>query len=690
MNYFGQQIYIWIMFAVVPFLALFFIWAWRVKQKLIRQFVQSRLLASLTVGVAPARQKLRLVLLTVAVMFVFIALGRPRWGFTWQEAKQQGIDILVAIDTSRSMLAQDVPPNRLTRAKLAAIDLMRQAKSDRLGLIAFTGTAFLQAPLTLDENAFRQGVDALDVGIIPQGGTSLSDVISTADGAFEKGSDNHKVLVIFTDGEDHDDDTATLAAAEEAAKNGLIIFTIGVGTPEGEMLRAKDDNGNIGFIKDEDGNAVKSHLNETLLQKIATATAGGFYLPLRGANPMEMLYARGLAPLPKTDSSSKLTRVYDEHYHWFLAFAILCLIVETFLPERKRVKQTEPARATEDLTGGRTAATIVTCLLLMPMLAFSSPSTAYKKFESGKFGDAQLEYEHLAAQKTNDYRLQYNAGTAAYKAKELESAQRHLNAVLNSPEIAADLPTQQHTYYNLGNTLFQMGAANQEPDKQKENWEQAVENYQHALKLDPQDKDAKNNLAFVQKKLEELKQQQQQHQKGDKNDKDKKDDKDQKNQDQKDQNKDQKDQNKDSKDDKNKDDKKDQQSKDQKDSKDKKDQQGKKDDQKSAQDKQKEEQKKQDQAQKDKDKEKAKQEKARRDKEKKEKEKQAQEAQDKAGKSGEKPEEQQAQMAGQPARMTMQQAKQFLDAQKDQEKALIFTPENKPEKPRPPGKFKDW
>ena len=202
---------------------------------------------------------------------MLLALARPQWGFVWEEAKQKGLDIIIAIDTSRSMLARDVAPNRLERAKLAAFDLMKQTKSDRLGLVAFAGTAFLQSPLTLDDQAFRQGVDALNVGIIPQGGTALSAAIHTSIEAFEKNNDNHKVLVLFTDGEDHDADTETLAAAKEAAEAGLHIFTVGVGTKEGELLRVKDDQGNYSFIKDEDGNVVKSHLNETLLRlKIAT------------------------------------------------------------------------------------------------------------------------------------------------------------------------------------------------------------------------------------------------------------------------------------------------------------------------------------------------------------------------------------------------------------------------------------
>jgi len=189
------------------------------------------------VGVSHRREKVRLGLIVLGVVCLFVALARPQWGFVWQEAHQQGLDIIVAIDTSRSMLAQDVAPNRFERSKLAALDLMHLATSDRLGLVAFAGTAFLQSPLTLDDEAFRQGVEALYVGIIPQGGTAVSGAIRTALDGFEKGNDNHKVLVLMTDGEDHDIDTETMAAAKEAEEAGVKIFTIGVGTAEGELVR---------------------------------------------------------------------------------------------------------------------------------------------------------------------------------------------------------------------------------------------------------------------------------------------------------------------------------------------------------------------------------------------------------------------------------------------------------------------
>ncbi len=324
---------LWLLWLVVPALAVFFWWAWRTRQRLISQFVQSRLLANLTVGVSSRRQKWRMALLVLAAALLVIVLARPQWGFTWEEAKQRGLDVVVAIDTSKSMLAEDIPPNRLARAKLAALELMQRARTDRLGLVAFAGTAFLQCPLTIDDAAFRQSVEALDVNTISQGGTALAAAIEATLTAYKEG-DNYKILVLFTDGEDHD--SGALEAAENAAKEGLRIFTVGIGTAEGELLRLKNAQGNSDYVRDEQGNVVKSHLNERLLQQIAGATEGGFYLPLRGAKVIDTLYDQGLAKLPKSQHEEKFVRRYHERYHWPLALAVVLLLVEMLFPERKR------------------------------------------------------------------------------------------------------------------------------------------------------------------------------------------------------------------------------------------------------------------------------------------------------------------------------------------------------------------
>jgi Ca-activated chloride channel homolog len=644
---FGNPRMLWLLAITVPLLAWFLWWAWRKKQSLIRQFVQSRLLGHLTVGMSSRIQKVRFVLLVTAVALLFVALARPQWGFAWEEARQRGIDIVVAIDTSRSMLAEDIPPNRLTRAKLAAMDLMRLAKSDRLGLVAFAGTAFLQCPLTLDEEAFRQSVETLDVGIIPQGGTALTEAIESALKAF-KDEDNHKVLVLFTDGEDHEE--GAVAAAEKAARAGLRIYTVGIGTPNGELLRQRDGNGAPAYVKDAEGNVVKSRLNETLLTEIATA-GNGFYLSMSGANTIDVLYQRGLSSLPKSDLSTTLVRRYKERYYWPLALAIVLLLIDVFLPDRKRIPRTEATMAASTNADLRKLVTLLV-LGFSCVSGLGSSGTALRKYDSGKFKEAQREYQRLLESRPGDARLHYNAGAAAYQAEEFAEAAKHFGASLTSP----DLELQERSFYNLGNTFYRVGEQQTEPGKKIENWEQSVRQYEGALKLNPKDPDAQFNLELVKKKLEELKQQQSQQSK-DQNQKDS-DPKDEK-------------QDPSNSQDKNKDQKNEQQ-KDQKDSQENpKDQQAK-----NQQNEQKDPAKNQPPGQ-DADKQD-------KDQPGKPDEKKGSRPEDKKSETGE----------GQQAnptplgKMTPDQVKRLLDAQKGEEKAMIFVPPQKPQDRK--RMLKDW
>lgn len=513
---------LWLLLVLPPALALFFWWASRQRQKLLEQFIQARLLSTLTVGISPSRKKIRFGCLVFAVALLVITLARPQRGFDLEEVEQRGLDIVVAVDTSKSMLATDIAPNRLTRARLAALELMQKAGTDRMGLVAFAGDAFLECPLTIDNTAFQQCVQALDVNTIPQGGTAIAAAINTALTAFKEGN-HHKVLVLFTDGEDND--TGALEAAQDAAKAGLKIFTIGIGTEKGELVRVAEANGNSDYVRDEQGNVVKSHLNEALLQQIAGAT-GGFYLPLRGANTIDTLYERGLAPLPKSEGKERLVRRYHEQFHWPLAAAILMLLAEMFLPERRSLpRRLVSAKQREDGSfrakagptrrepnGGLKRAvpeagapvTTLVALLVVAVCgnASASPSSALHEYKSGYYTNALQEFDRLAQANTNDLRLIFNAGTAAYRATNFDTALNDFQAVTLSP----DLKLQQQAHYNLGNTLYRLGELKFEPDAEsltalEESWQRAIKSYEHAAELNTNDTDVAYNLAFVKKQI---------------------------------------------------------------------------------------------------------------------------------------------------------------------------------------------
>jgi Ca-activated chloride channel homolog len=487
---------LWLLVVLPAALAGFFWWAMRSRQKLLAQFIEARLLAQLTVGLSPARQKMRFAFLILAAAFLIIALARPQRGFDLQEVEQHGLDIVVAIDTSKSMLTTDIAPNRLERAKLAALELMQRAGADRMGLVAFAGDAFLECPLTIDNTAFQQSVQALNVNSIPQGGTALATAINTALTAFkEKG--HYKALVLLTDGEDNDSETGALTAAQKAAKEGLKIFTIGIGTAAGDLIRVTDANGNSDYVRDEQGNVVKSHLNENLLQQIAGAT-GGFYLPLRGADTMDTLYERGLEPLPKSESSEKLVRRYHEQFQWPLAITILFLLAEMFLPERKKSKAQTPKSKIETA-----AVAIVIAGLFLPIAVNASPASALHDYNAGNYTNALTEFSQLAEIQTNDLRLIFDAGAAAYRATNYDEAFKNFQLVTLSP----DLKLQQQAFYNLGNTLYRMGELKFTPsaeglDAMTETWTNAAQCYAHAVQLNTNDADAAFNLTFIKNQMD--------------------------------------------------------------------------------------------------------------------------------------------------------------------------------------------
>jgi len=493
---FGHAQILWLLVVIPPALAAFFWWRERTRQKSLTRFIEARLLSQLTVGISPARRKLRFALVILAVAFLIITLARPQRGYDLEEVQQNGLDIVVAVDTSKSMLATDIAPNRLARAKLATLELMQRANVDRMGLVAFAGDAFLECPLTIDNTAFQQSVQALDVNSIPQGGTAIAEAISTALTAFKEKT-RHQVLVLFTDGEDNDSEAGALEAAQNAAKAGLRIFTIGIGTAAGDLIRVTDANGNSDYVRDEQGNVVKSHLNEPLIRQIANAT-GGFYLPLRGANTMDTLYERGLAPLPKSESQEKLIRRYHEQFQWPLAAAILLLLAEMFLPERKRAAKSSVSRPMAN--AAQIAAVFAFCIL--PATAFGSASGALREYQAGNYTNALQEFSRLAEVRTNDLRLVFNAGDAAYRATNFDLAQNLFQQVTLSP----DLKLQQQAFYNLGNVQFQKAKQAKDLDGLEQGFDAATKIYERAVALNTNDVDAVFNLNFAKNAAEYIRQ----------------------------------------------------------------------------------------------------------------------------------------------------------------------------------------
>jgi Ca-activated chloride channel family protein len=638
---------------------------YRRREKELQRFAASHLLGKLCANISSKRRLLKKILIATAIFCCFAALARPQYGFKWIDVKRKGIDILFAVDTSKSMLAEDVSPNRLKRAKFAIMDFVGQLEGDRVGLMPFSGSAFLMCPMTIDYSAFERSLQAVDTTIIPRGGTDIARAIVEAESILTNEA-NHKILVLITDGENLEGDL--LKAAKTAFDNGMTVYTVGVGTSDGELIPL-NRNGKAGFVKDESGNFITSQLDENALTQIAEIT-GGLYVPLGASGEgLQTIYQEKLSLIPKEELAEKRHKVALERFVWPLGAAIVLLMLEFMVGGRKSERRLRiPFIKTAGRRKKQKAA--ATLLLLMAMSILSPPAEASKgedAYNEGDFLTASTFYDEQLQESPDDARLQYNYGTTAYKNNMFEDAAKAFSKALKSD----DLGLQEEAYYNRGNALYQRGIETLQNDPQHsiKMWEQAVASFDGALQLNSINDDANFNLQLVKKKLEELKKQQEQQ---DQKDKEKKD------QDQED-NKD-KQQDSESKGDQGEETGKDQESKEQ-------DSSDGSDNQKENKEKQQDQQKDQD-ADKEGDQEQSQPDEASAgDDEEKQKSAEEEAAEEKKQEQESRAKDQQRRLQG---KMTDEEARQLLNSLKDEEGELNFVPASGSGGAQQQGISKDW
>ena len=363
----------WLAAGVAACLALLGLWhRYDVRQHAaLARFVSAHLRSQLTQSVSIGRRRIQRTLLLAALALLFVALAGPLAGYRWEQVSRRGIEIIFAVDTSRSMSTPDVRPDRLTRAKLAIDDFTNRLEGDGVGLVAFAGDAYLVCPVTLDYAAFHESLSSIDVNTIGRGGTDIASAIREAAAALRRRPSNDKILILVTDGEDLEGD-ALIAAQGAARQDGLKIYTVGVGTAQGDLIPLSG-NPNAGFVKDESGAFVKSHLDEPALKAIAAAT-GGQYAPLGPEGQgFETIYQRSLAPLLKHDLASRQQRVYIQRYQWPLSAALALLLLSMLIGTRAR--RTAPASAPDPKRSGslRNAEPAAASLLLLSVLSLPLP-----------------------------------------------------------------------------------------------------------------------------------------------------------------------------------------------------------------------------------------------------------------------------------------------------------------------------
>lgn len=513
---FAHPDYLWAL-AVVPALIIGFYFLHRWRKQLLRTLVSEPLVAQLAPDASTGKRTLKQAILLLSLACLIVAAANPQVGTRLEEVKREGIDLFIALDVSLSMKAEDIRPSRLEKAKRDVSDLLRKLQGDRVGLVVFAGEAFVQFPLTTDYSAADLFINAVDVDAVPVPGTMIGSAIELALKSFRNDLPTQKAIVVVSDGENTEGDVA--GAVDKARKAGVRVFTIGMGTPEGNPIPIYGPNGErTDYKHDREGNIVLTKLDESALQQIALTTGGSYRRATNAGNEIDDIY-KELSSIQKTQMGSLQVTGYEDQFFYPLALGIFLLLVELLLSERRGKFLTRLMRV---LPAARTLPILL--LLLFAASARSQTVRAHvsegnKAYAKSKYADAEAEYKKALVKDTSSREAQFNLGNAYYKQQRSDEAQRMFSNRISASKDPAD---KEMAYYNLGNTFFKSNKL-----------EESIGAYKRSLRIDPSDEDARYNYLLAKDRLK--KQQDQKNQ-----DKQNKQDKNQQNKDQQKQNQNQK------------------------------------------------------------------------------------------------------------------------------------------------------
>lgn len=458
----------------VPLLLVMIVYGLRRRREILTRFSSVHGLKIIAPDAIGGRRWVKGSLLLTAVFFTALALAGPRYGYRWQEIRQRGVDIIIALDCSRSMTATDIQPSRLQRAKREVFDLLAMLKGDRVALVAFAGTAFLQCPLTIDYEAFNLFLDALSPDYLPVGGTDITGALETAMNSFDPKSTADKAVILITDGENTGSGDP-VKMAEALKKMEIKLFCIGVGGSQGVPI--PESSG--GFKKDRAGQIVLSRLDENMLKKIAVVTGGTYVRSVAGDMDLDAIYTDEIRSKMAAETLvSGRKQVWEDRFQWPLALALLCLVAELMLPVTRKT----------------VLIPLWAALMLLPVYPADANDTrdGITAFERGDFTQALKHFTDAQLKDPDRPELLYNVAGAYYKSGNFDAAADHYKQVLE----IEDKKLKQKALYNLGNAEFRRGNA-----------KEAIGHYEAALAINPEDRLAQDNLEFVKKALEQQQQQ---------------------------------------------------------------------------------------------------------------------------------------------------------------------------------------
>jgi len=323
--------YLYLLLLIPVFIGLYLAWnVWR--RKALKRFGEVKTIQVLMPRYSGTKPLLKFIIMLIAFIFFVVGVSDPQVGSRLEKVKREGIDLYLVLDVSNSMLAEDIRPNRLDRAKMAIANLVDRLQGDRIGIVVFAGHAYKQLPLTTDYSAAKLFLSAVDTKIVPSQGTAIGEAINMAVSSFDD-SQHNKAIVVITDGENHEDDA--VEAAKVADEKGIKVFTIGMGLPEGAPIPLYDRNGNkLGFKKDRQGKTVITKLNEDMMRRIAAA-GGGSYVRANNATTGLSKVLDDINKIQKQEIETRQFTDYEDRFQVFLALALILLLVELLIANRR-------------------------------------------------------------------------------------------------------------------------------------------------------------------------------------------------------------------------------------------------------------------------------------------------------------------------------------------------------------------
>lgn len=496
---------LWFLLLLLPFTALFYYNLYRKKKSLARLGAEAALLKQVP-DYSKGKPHLKFFMFMMIYALLVVALANPQLGTSVKKVERKGIDVMIALDISNSMNSNDIQPSRLMRAKQAVIRILDKMESDRIGLVVFAGDAVLQLPLTTDYSAAKLFIGNVQTSDLSRQGTAIGKAIRLCadnfDPKYEK--DKNKAIIVISDGENHEDDAVGEAAA--AARKGIVVSTVGMGSPQGAPIPEYRNGKIVSYKKDRDGQVVITRMNRSMMQDIAKAGDGFFVEANNISSGVEQVFDK-LSRLDKVTFESQNISDYETRYGYFVALALLLLVLEIFLFE-KRNKVLNRARLFGSKTGITAVLTLFLCTAgtLAPLHAQRAIPThkGNRLYLDSSFQNAEIAYLKALANDSTYYKAHYNLGNTQYRQGDFEGAAAQYHNTLQNPFLTKD--ERADAYHNMGNAYMQ-----------SQDYQKAVDAYVEALKNKPGRNDSRYNLAYAQKMLQQQQQQQNQQNKNDKN-----------------------------------------------------------------------------------------------------------------------------------------------------------------------------